>query len=69
MDITNPKVGASQFSILTSLGNAGMLSGESLSGKLIAMFGFTGTFLYSAWLFGPAIIVLNFVKIHKRNKS
>ena len=69
MDITNPKVGSSQFSILTSLGNAGMLSGESLSGKLIAMFGFTGAFLYSAWLFGPAIIVLNFVKIHKRNKS
>ena len=68
MDITNPKVGASQFSILTSLGNTGMLSGEALSGKLISMFGFTGAFLYSAWLFGPAIIILNFIKIQKRNK-
>jgi hypothetical protein len=43
-----------------------MLSGESLSGKLIAMFGFTGAFLYSAWLFGPAIIVLNFVRSYKK---
>ena len=69
MDITNPKVGASQYSILTSLGNVGMLSGETLSGRLISVFGFTGAFLYSAWIFGPAIIVLNFVKGHKMNKS
>lgn len=69
MDITNPKVGASQFSILTSLGNAGMLSGEALSGKLISLFGFTGTFLYSAWIFGPALIVLNFVRMRKMDKK
>jgi hypothetical protein len=46
-----------------------MLSGETLSGKLISIFGFTGAFLYSAWIFGPAIIILNFVKINKTNKS
>jgi len=37
MDITNPKVGATQFSILTSLGNAGMTAGESMSGTMIAV--------------------------------
>jgi MFS family permease len=66
MDITNPKVGASQFSIMTSIGNTGMLTGEIISGKLISIFGFTGAFLYSAWILFPAIIVLNFVKT--RNK-
>jgi MFS family permease len=69
MDITNPKVGATQFSFLTSLGNFGILTGEKISGKLVAIFGFTGEFLYSAWLLGPALIVLNFVKIHKNNKT
>ena len=69
MDITNPKVGGSQFSILTSLGNAGMLTGESISGKLVSLFGFTGTFLYSAWVFGPALLVLSFVRMRKMDKK
>jgi MFS family permease len=67
MDITNPQVGATQFSILTSLGNAGMLAGESVSGILVAAIGFTRTFLYSAWIFGPSLLILHFVK--RKNKS
>jgi len=69
MAATNPKVGATQFSILTSLGNAGMLAGETISGAFISMFGFTRTFLYSAWFFGPGLIVLHFIKEQKRRKK
>ena len=66
MEVTNPKVGATQFSILTSLGNAGMMAGETISGAFIATFGFFRTFLYSAWFFGPALIVLHFIKEKKK---
>lgn len=67
MDITNPQVGATQFSILTSLGNAGMMAGETISGTLITALGFTRTFLYSAWVFGPSLLLLHFIK--RKNKS
>lgn len=69
MGASNPKIGATQFSILTSLGNAGMLAGETISGTLIVVFGFTRTFLYSAWFFGPALLVLHFVKEKKQMKK
>ena len=68
-DVTNPKVGATQFSILTSLGNVGMMTGETISGTLITAFGFTRTFLYSSWFFGPALIVLHFVNAQKQMKK
>ena len=69
MSVSNPKIGATQFSILMSLGNAGMIAGESMSGVLITSFSFTRTFLYSAWFFGPALIVLHFVKDKKYMKN
>ena len=67
MDVTNPQVGATQFSILTGLGNVGMMGGETVSGTLITVLGFTRTFLYSAWIFGPSLLILHFVK--RKNKS
>jgi len=68
MDVTNPKVGATQFSILTSLGNVGMMAGETVSGTMIVLLGFSRTFLYSAWIFGPSMIVLYFLKRRKNIK-
>ncbi len=65
MDVTNPRVGATQFSILTSLGNAGIVGGETVSGTLVAMLGFGRVFLYSAWVFGPALLVLHFIRLKK----
>ena len=62
MDETNPKIGATQFSFFTSLGNAGMNIGETTSGSLVAILGFTRTFLYSAWFFGPALLILYFIR-------
>jgi len=69
MDITNPKIGATQFSMFASLGNAGMTIGETVSGTLVTIFGFTGTFLYSAWFFGPALLILYLIKIKKPKKK
>lgn len=66
MDVTNPKVGATQFSILTSLGNVGELGGGMAGGTLIALLGFSRTFLYAAWIFGPALLILHFIKLKKR---
>ena len=65
MDETNPKIGATQFSIFASLGNAGMTVGETASGSLVAMLGFTRTFLYSAWFFGPALLILYLIRTKK----
>lgn len=65
MDITNPKIGATQFSILTSLGNVGELGGGMAGGTLIALLGFSRVFLYSAWIFGPALLILHFIKLKK----
>jgi hypothetical protein len=69
MNATNPTVGATHFSVLTSFANGGMLVGETLSGTFIAVLGFTRTFLYSAWFFGPALLILHFVKERKHLKK
>jgi MFS family permease len=63
MDVTNPKVGASQFSILTSLMNFGESGIGAITGTLLAIVGFSGVFLYAAWAYGPALLVIHFVKI------
>jgi len=65
MDITNPKVGATQYSILTSIANLGMTVGESSSGILVSILGFTRTFLYGAWFLGPGILILHFIRLKK----
>jgi len=69
MDITNPKIGATQFSILMSLANAGELGGGATSGTLISLLGFSRVFLYSAWVFGPALIILYFIKFKKQTRK
>ena len=67
MDITNPKVAATQFSILTSIGNFGELFGGMIGGTLIALLGFQRVFLYAALFFGPALIILYLIRIKKKN--
>jgi PAT family beta-lactamase induction signal transducer AmpG len=67
MDVTNPRIGATQFSIFMGLGNGGMTLGDTLSGTLVSFVGFTGTFLYSAWFFGPSLLVLYLIR-YERNK-
>jgi len=65
MDITNPKIGATQFSILTGIANFGYIFAGSISGSLYTMLGFSRVFLYSAWIFGPALLILHFIRFKK----
>jgi MFS family permease len=65
MDVTNPKVGATQYSILTSLANFGEMTSGGMSGTLVAMLGFSRVFLYSAWALGPALLILYFTNLKK----
>ena len=66
MDITNPKIGATQYSILTSMSNFGDIGIATISGTLVVMLGYTRFFLYAAWIIGPALLVLYFIKETKR---
>ena len=68
MDITNPKIGATQYSILTSLANFGEMGSGAISGSLVAMLSFSQVFLYSAWVLGPALLILRFIKLKKYTK-
>ena len=69
MDVTNPQIGATQFSIFTSLSNFGTLGLEFISGTLFIMLGFTRLFLYSAWIFGPALLILYIIRLKPINKN
>ena len=61
MDISNPKIGATQFSVLTSITNFGDYGIAIFSGTLVVVLGYTRLFLYAAWLVGPALLILYFV--------
>ncbi len=69
MDVTNPKIGAAQYSILMSIGNSGEMGGAAASGSLITVLGFTRVFLYSGLVYGPALLILRFVKSKYKNKD
>ena len=67
MDITNPNIAATEFSVLTSLYNVGeVLIGNATVGAMIAFFGFTGVFLYAGWFSAAALLVLYFIRSNKR---
>ena len=62
MDVTNPKIAGTQFSILTSITNFGDYSIAIISGTILVILGYHRFFLYAAWLIGPALLLLHFVK-------
>jgi MFS family permease len=65
MDICNPKIGTTQYSILCSICNFGESGTEMASGSLIVLLGFSRVFLYSAWLCGPSLLLLYFIRLKK----
>ena len=67
MDISNPEICTTQYSILCSICNFGEFGMESISGSLIAMLGFSRVFLYSAWFCGPSLLVLYFIRLKKND--
>ena len=62
MDVTNPKIGGTQYSILTSIANLGDYSIGIVSGSLLLFLGYQRFFLYAALIVGPALIVLYLVQ-------
>jgi MFS family permease len=65
MDVTNPRIGATQYGILTGIANIGLNGGGMVTGSLAVLLGFSRTFLYAAWVFGPALVVLYFIQVKK----
>lgn len=67
MDVTNPRIGATQFGIFTGVANVGLNGGGMITGSMVALLGFSRTFLYAAWIFGPTMLVLYFIRLKKNN--
>jgi hypothetical protein len=61
MDITNPKIGAAQYSFLASIANFGEFGIGMISGALVILLGYQRYFLYTALIVGAAMLVLYFV--------
>ena len=62
MDNTNPAIGATQFSIFTSISNFGDIGVATISGTLVVLLGYPRFFLYAALIIGPALLILHFVQ-------
>jgi len=69
MDVTNPQIAATQYGILTGIANVGLNGGGMITGTLAVALGFSRTFLYAAWVFGPAALVLYFIRIGKNKEA
>jgi len=66
-DVTNPRIAATQYAIFTSLFNFGIMIAQTMSGPLYVMLGVSRVFLYSAWIFGPALLILYFIRLKKND--
>jgi AAHS family benzoate transporter-like MFS transporter len=62
MDVTNPRIGATQYSVFISLFNLGIILAMTVSGPLYVMLGIARVFLYAAWIFGPSLVILYFIR-------
>jgi len=69
MDIVNPKIGATQLSILMSVHNFGDIGISMISGAIVMMLGYDRFFLYAALVVGPALLILYFIKEIKDKKN
>jgi MFS family permease len=64
MDITNPKIGASELSIIYSISNLGDVGAGAVAGTLVVIMGFQNVFLLSGILLIPAIITLHMLNLN-----
>lgn len=65
MDVCNPKIGTTQYSIMCSVANFGTYGTGAISGSLIVLLGFGRMFLLSSWICGPALLMLYFFRPKK----
>jgi MFS family permease len=66
MDVCNPKIGTTQYSIMCSVANFGTYGTGAISGSLIVLLGFGRMFLLSSWICGPALLMLYFFRPQKK---
>ena len=64
-DVTNPRIAATQYAIFISLFNLGIMITETISGPLYVLLGVSRVFLYAAWIFGPVLLILYFIRPKK----
>ena len=70
MDITNPRIAATQFAVLTALFNIGEIAiGNTLAGTIIETVGYTRLFLYAGLIHGFALIIVYLMKINNPSKN
>ena len=62
MDITNPKIGGTQYSFIASIANFGQVSISIISGSLVVFLGYNRFFLYTALVVGLSLLIFYFVK-------
>jgi PAT family beta-lactamase induction signal transducer AmpG len=62
MDVTNPKIGGTQYSFLTSISNFGEIGIAMISGILVVYLGHNRFFLNTALIIGVSLLILYFVK-------
>lgn len=67
MDMTNKEIGATQFSLYSSIFNAGFVITAAIGGTLVEAFDFSIVFILSGLLLVPALFVL--YKIKKRESK
>jgi len=69
MDVTNPRIGATQYGIFTGLANLGINGIGMVTGSMISLLGFPRTFLYAGLVCGPAILILYFIRLKKSQEK
>jgi hypothetical protein len=62
MDVTNPKIGGTQYSFLSSISNFGEIGIAMISGSLVVFLGYNRFFLYTALIIGVSLLILYFVR-------
>jgi MFS family permease len=62
MDVTNPKIGGAQYSIIASVANFGELGIATFSGSMVVFLGYNRFFLYTALTVGMSLLVFYFIK-------
>lgn len=62
MDRTNKKIGGTQFSIYSSIYNAGFIITAAIGGTLVEIFDYSIVFILSSLLLIPALIIIYMIK-------
>jgi len=69
MDVTNPKISASHYSIFNSISVLGIVGTGALSGVLIAAFGYSYIFVFISLSLIPPLILLYFIQLNKKKNK